>query len=286
MSKIIITGATGFIGFATAKRLIEEGHSVYFLCRKSSKSSEKLSHLDGKVLNYEEMTEIPSLVAPIMPDVVIHLATHYTRNHNIDNVRDLIESNISFGTYLLESINVPKTQIILAQSFFQFDHGVSSPNSLYAATKQAFSEIARYHSSTKKLCLTELIFFETYGPGDSRDKLIPQLISCSTSGSTMKIQNRETLLNLVYIDDVVESILNVVENPVSGLYAVKPIEPVSIWDICLEFQRQAKKPFETIFLHSERSTNPNTSGNWPTPPGWKAKYNLEQGVNICIEGTT
>ena len=82
-----------------------------------------------------------------------------------------------------------------------------NPVCLYAATKQAFEAIMEFYIRSKKINAITLELFDTYGVGDRRNKLFRLLDEAAISGRLLSMSKGEQLIDLVYIDDVVNAYL-------------------------------------------------------------------------------
>lgn len=283
MANFLVTGATGFIGNALTDELIEQKQTVFVLANKNSPNLSLLQNKKVHLICFEYFEQIPDLLAKLEIDVVFHLATLYIKSDALQKTKGLIDSNITYGTYLLEGIKNKNIKFVLAQSFFQFEQNKSSPKNLYAATKQAFTEIAGYYSKSFDFPLIEVVLFETYGPNDNRNKLIPNLIAANNNNEQFfQIQNRNTLLNLVHISDVVAALIRAGDYKTSSIFSVKPDTPVPITFLIDEINSIIENPIEFRFINDHQFENPNSSGDWPSPPGWSPKISLSEGVRKCF----
>jgi hypothetical protein len=86
-----------------------------------------------------------------------------------------------------------------------FNAKFSCPVNLYAATKQAFEDILSYYVDAHGLKVMTLALFDTYGPGDPRQKLVSLLWKTALSGQELAMSPGEQLIDIVYIDDVLDA---------------------------------------------------------------------------------
>lgn len=137
--KILLTGATGFIGTNFILQLYKK-YEIIALVRKSSNTS-KIEQF-CKVFYYErDMQKLSNFLRKENIDGVVHLAALYIKNHDTYQVSSLIEGNITFGVELLETLYMIdfKGWFINVGTFWQFYKNLpDNPLNLYAATKTAF----------------------------------------------------------------------------------------------------------------------------------------------------
>ncbi|WP_077835018.1 NAD-dependent epimerase/dehydratase family protein [Clostridium felsineum] len=207
MEKIVLTGATGYIGSKLTKRLLKAKKEVYIIARSNSKFDmlrEVLDKVnifiyDGNILNLIDYFN------KVKPDSVCHLASLFISEHRSEDVDELIDSNIRFSTEILEAMNKAKVYklINVGTAWQHYNNESYNPVCLYAATKEAFEKIIDYYVQANNFKVITLKIFDTYGPNDNRSKIINLLEKCSKNKSVLKMSKGEQLLDLTYIDDIV-----------------------------------------------------------------------------------
>lgn len=207
--KILVAGATGFIGSHLVKRFLTDGWDVHILIRESSnlktiefcKSDIKMHLYDGTI---QTMLTIMESVKPM---TVFHLASLFIAEHNSNDITPLLRSNIEFGTHLAEAMvkNNVVNLINTGTSWQHYQNEEYNPVCLYAATKQAYEDILRYYTETNTLKLVNLKLFDTYGPNDYRNKLFALLKKAESCEMPLAMSEGNQFIDLVYIDDVIEA---------------------------------------------------------------------------------
>ena len=105
MPTALITGATGFVGSHLARRLVQEGWRVHILSRVDSRlaEAEEFAYVINHI--YDGSTDsMLNCVVQAKPDVVYHLASLFLSQHKVKDVNELIQSNVLFGSQLLEAM--------------------------------------------------------------------------------------------------------------------------------------------------------------------------------------
>ncbi len=207
---VLITGATGFVGGHLARACLDQGYKVHCLIRADSKGGET-GGSEGLVFHQYggAMSEMQHIVEQSQPDIVFHIAALFTGSHRPEEISPLIESNITMGTHLVEamtSAGVPRL-VNAATSWQHMDDEYYKPVNLYAATKQAFETILDYYVDAADLKVVNLSLFDTYGPGDTRSKLIPLLLGAINEEITLKMSPGQQILDLVHVSDVAKAFL-------------------------------------------------------------------------------
>lgn len=249
--KILVTGAAGFIGFHTAKKLLELGHTVVGLDTINSyyDPSLKYDRLEEIGIKREQIIEhqfVPSskfeafrfikmnicnrdaifnIFEEECFDTVIHLAAQAGVRYSIENPRAYIKSNIDgFFTIIDACRYYPVKHLTYASSSsvygnskitpFSVEQNVDKPISLYAATKKSNELMAYTYSHLFHIPTTGLRFFTVYGPW-GRPDMAPSLFSDAIiNNKTLKVFNNGNMeRDFTYIDDIVEGIVKINENP-------------------------------------------------------------------------
>jgi nucleoside-diphosphate-sugar epimerase len=210
MPTALITGATGFVGSHLARRLVQEGWRVHMVSRVDSRlpEAEAFAYVTNHI--YDGSTDsMLNCVVQAMPDVVFHLASLFLSQHAVKDVNALIQSNVLFGSQLLEAMkeNQVTNLVNTGTSWQHYNNEDYNPVCLYAATKQAFEAILEYYIQACGIKAITLKLFDTYGPDDPRPKLFSLLSAAATSGETLDMSGGEQLIDLVHIDDVTEAYL-------------------------------------------------------------------------------
>ncbi len=287
--RALITGATGFIGTNLIRRLLADRWQISVVIQKGlsaeplgeSAGRVELFHLDGTT---DQLREI---VSRAKPDVVFHLASLFLASHTSEQIVPLIESNVLFGTQLLEAMTANGIKrLVNVGTFWQhFESRELDPVNLYAATKQAFEAVLAYYVSARNIRALTLKLYDTYGIGDPRKKLIAILGEAAASKTELAMSPGEQLLSLVYVDDVVEAFVIAADRLFEGegggyeSFAVRADELISVKDFVALYSRVSGKEISVKFggrPYREREVMVPWLGT--TLPGWKPKVSLEEGI--------
>lgn len=211
--RILVTGATGFVGSYIVPKLINDGWSVFAVGRDSTSWEKLAPDIKGEVRTVLWSRDIHAnieTVKEINPDVVLHLATHFVGQHKPEDIDALAESNIHFGMQLAEACAATESDLVFINVGTIWQHADSkpyAPTTLYAATKQAFADILRFYSDYDFFRVINLKLTDSYGPNDPRRKLWSVLIETAKSGNPLDMSPGEQLIDPIYIDDIVSALL-------------------------------------------------------------------------------
>jgi nucleoside-diphosphate-sugar epimerase len=165
-------------------------------------------------------------------------------------------------------------------SFFQFREGAPMPVSLYSATKQAFLDVSVFYRDRLGLDVTQVVLYDTYGPGDTRDKLVPHLVAAAASASPLSLGPAAQPINLLYVDDVTAG-LRAAALSSEPMVTVRAHEATSVGDVVRAVEKAAGFTLEATF---NDGLQPNDialrAGEWSTPTGWRPRYSLEEGMSL------
>lgn len=291
---ICITGATGFIGSNLLKSLqAHSGASITAIAR-SPESREKIKSLN--VDCYLDDGDTDHLIKYFQErkfDTVIHLASLYLKDHHSHQIESLISSNVLFGSRLLEaSVKSPVKWFINTGTFWQhFDNKAYSPVNLYAASKQAFEMIARYYQETSHLFFTTLYLNDTYGPGDTRKKIL-NIWKAMKDTDKMDMSPGEQKINLLHIQDVVRGYLRLIDlaqngklsEDASASYVLKSNEELTLKQLADLFEQIAQKKLNISWgglPYKDREVMTIWNGGTPVA-GWEPMVSLQEGLQEFI----
>lgn len=238
-----ITGAAGFIGFYLSKRLLEQGCKVigidnlndYYDVNLKYARLEQLkpfgdfTFIKGDISDKEAVTKI---FEEYKPNIVVNLAAQAGVRYSIENPDVYIQSNIIGFYNILEACrHYPVDHLVYASSSsvygankkvpFEETDFVDTPVSLYASTKKSNELMAYTYSHLYKFPTTGLRFFTVYGPMGRPDMAYFGFTDKYFARESIKIFNNGDFENdlyrdFTYIDDIIEGIERLLNNPPSG----------------------------------------------------------------------
>ncbi|HIK56797.1 MAG TPA: NAD-dependent epimerase [Synechococcales cyanobacterium M55_K2018_004] len=269
MSKILVTGAAGFIGFHLCQRLLTRGDQVIGLDNLNdyydvSLKQSRLAKLQDQErfqfyrLDLQDRDAIAQLFAEQQFDKVVNLAAQAGVRYSLKNPHAYVDSNLVGFVNILEGCRHSGVKhLVFASSSsvygantrmpFSTHHNVDHPVSLYAATKKANELMAHTYSHLYGLPTTGLRFFTVYGPWGRPDMSLFLFTKAILSGQPIDVFNYGKMQrDFTYIDDIVEGVVRVIDHIPQG--------------------------------------NPNWSGDAPDPASSKAPYKIYNiGNNNPVE---
>ena len=239
--RILITGAAGFIGFHLSERLLKKGFSVfayddlntYYDVKLKESRLNKLYEikveLNAEFLfrkgSIESFSSLESFFEKVRPDCVINLAAQAGVRYSLINPFAYVQSNLVGFSNIIElskRFNVKNFLYASSSSVyggnenmpFKESSDVGHPVSLYAATKRSNELIAHTYSNLYDLPSSGLRFFTVYGPWGRPDMALFLFTKSIIAGEKIEVYNNgEMMRDFTYIDDVIESIVRLIDKP-------------------------------------------------------------------------
>jgi CDP-paratose synthetase len=199
--KILMTGATGYIGNVFTSVILKLGCSLANIGRTS--------HKDKRVINYLFTDSYLDILKSYQPDVIIHLAASFD-NINIDSIIDI---NIKIPLKLLEANSkTVKAKFLYIGSYWSFGDKNSPgiPIDLYSSSKKSFESFMDYYREYKAVECVNVILFGTYGKSDNRGKLLDYLINSAKNKTEVNLTEGKQKLNLVSVNDLANEIYKLI----------------------------------------------------------------------------
>ncbi|MND11164.1 NAD-dependent epimerase [Raoultella terrigena] len=229
--KFLVTGAAGFIGFHTCKRLLEAGHQVVGIDNMNdyydvNLKQARLDLLQSSLFSFHKVDladrqGIAELFAEEKFHRVIHLAAQAGVRYSLENPHAYADSNLIGYLNILEGCRHNKVEHLLYASSssvyglnrkmpFSTDDSVDHPVSLYAATKKANELMAHTYSHLYGIPTTGLRFFTVYGPWGRPDMALFKFTKAMLEGKSIDVYNYGKMKrDFTYVDDIVEAIVRV-----------------------------------------------------------------------------
>jgi UDP-glucuronate 4-epimerase len=234
MSKVLITGAAGFIGSALSKRLLQRGDEVvgldnlndyYDVNLKLSRLKQITMEQNFKPvrLDLADRDGMARLFKEEKFDVVVNLAAQAGVRYSLINPHAYVDTNLVGFVNILEGCrhNNVKHLVFASSSSvyganthmpFSVHHNVDHPVSLYAASKKANELMAHTYASLFHLPSTGLRFFTVYGPWGRPDMALFLFTKAVLEGRPIDVFNYGRMQrDFTYIDDIVEGVVRVID---------------------------------------------------------------------------
>ena len=225
--KILITGATGFIGSHVAAALVDAGHKLICLKRSSSKLDRCTSYQREVIWLDTDSSGWQEKVISLKPEAMVHCAWSGVTAAERDDW--LVQAkNVTVFAELLRIAADSATERIIALGS-QAEYGTfngrideshpTNSNSAYAAAKLACLAFLETFARQKKISYAWLRLFSVYGPGEGEEWLIPSLIRQFRAGKAPQLTPCEQRYDYLHVADLAAAIVAATtRNDTSGVY--------------------------------------------------------------------
>jgi UDP-glucuronate 4-epimerase len=235
---ILVTGVAGFIGFHTARALLQRGDRVvgvdnvsnYYDVRLKEARLEELRRLPGFTFHKLDIVDRDPIFALVAANRdlshIIHLAAQAGVRHSLENPYSYVDANVMGTVVILEAARRLDrlTALTYASSSsvygankkqpFSVSDLVDKPVSLYAASKRACELTARAYSYLYGLPATGLRFFTAYGPWGRPDMAAWLFTEAILADQPIKVFNEGRMArDFTYIDDIVAGTIAANDRP-------------------------------------------------------------------------
>ncbi len=215
--KVLVTGATGFLGSHLVRALAERGDQVVVLKRTGSNLA-RIRRMPGLALYDADRGGVDQLLGE-HPDIkgVVHTATCYGRNGEPDDA--VFEANTAFPLRLLQKVaRVGVPLFVHTDTCFNTRPLRYTYLRSYSLSKRQFTEWGEHCASRGDICFVNLKLQHPYGPGDAPDKFVPSIVrQCLDNVPEIRLTAGEQEKDFIYIDDVVSALLLVLDRCAEGV---------------------------------------------------------------------
>jgi len=236
--QVLVTGAAGFIGSATARVLLERGDEVVGIDNLNdyydpSLKRARLERLSSRFDNSFRFEQVDFSDADALRDMasrhdfdrIVHVGAQAGVRYSIENPQAYVQSNLVGHCNMLELARQRQSShLVYASSSsvyggnktlpFRVEDRVDHPLSLYAATKKSDELLSESYSSLFRLPQTGLRFFTVYGPWGRPDMAMWIFTKALYEGRPLPLFNRgEMRRDFTYVDDIVRGVVACLDNP-------------------------------------------------------------------------
>ena len=284
MAKILLTGATGFIGSNILEE-IKKDNQVFVIQRKKSKKKIKKSK-NIKILKFNDYNLLSKKLSKIEVDIIINCAAHYKKEHKHKDIFKFIESNILLGNIILENIKNLKAKkfINFSTTWENINKNKLYPKNLYAAYKKGFNNIIEfYKNKLPNIKFFNLIIGDTFGINDNRTKLINTLRKNYHKDKISNIVSKNLYLNLINVDDIVSAVKMILKKEIqAGNYVLKNSKYFNIYKL-IKFINQNNDKKMNIKWESNKIIKDEIL-NYKELKSWKPKQsNIKDIKNLILK---
>lgn len=255
MSRVLVTGGSGFIGSHAIAPLLAAGHEVHAVSSRGPAADA------GAVWHRADLLASAEVIAAVRPDVLLHLAwcTEHGRFWTaVDNVR-WVEASLAL---LRAFVAVGGRRAVLAGTCAEYDWSGEEPldesatplrpTTLYGAAKHALHAVAVAYAAQVGLELAWGRVFFLYGPGEAPGRLVPAVARALLAAEPARTTAGTQVRDLLHVQDVAGAFAALVDSDVGGAVNVASGEGVALREVIELVARAAGRPdlLEVGALHT------------------------------------
>lgn len=282
--RILITGATGFIG----RRLLPLLQEHDLLCL--TRTPERLNPLPfarpvkGNLQNVRDWRD---KVNSFDPECCLHLAWENLPDYSLEQCRLNLDANLQF----LNALTGPSLKrIVVTGSCWEYGAATNAVResqaqadcNVFAATKNAIFTVLKSVAADRGFDYCWARIFFAYGPGQRESSLIPQCRAAYGAGKAPEIRNPKSLHDFIFVDDVAHGIVALAQvNVPSGIYNLGTGRPAAVAEVVnlIASHYGISPPYKDV---------ENGEGFWSdtakmlAATGWQARTSLQEGISKTL----
>lgn len=287
--RVLITGATGFIGKPLTKALIDAGCEVLALARKAPSDEDQINWLEADLSNDESYRDA---IVAFAPEVVIHLAWQGIPDYSLETSLANLNQSLRLLSFVL-GLGCCK-KVMVSGSCWEYagargeclESDVSRPQNDFTWAKHSIRMWLEIICKQNEITLGWFRIFYVYGPRQRAASLMPTVLNDMKSGKIPQIKTPKNANDYIFVDDVVDAFSIATNNNfTSGVYNLGSGNSTSVLDIC-RCAEQIVRGSDTLTQKLENKSKLNLAdidfwaGSKITKEAlnWKPKTTLEDGI--------
>lgn len=299
--RVIITGATGFVGANLARHLLRDGHELHLLVRRNYTAwriETIRSDMQIHEIDLSDTDKLNTVVKRIRPDWIFHLAA-YGAYSSQTNIHRMIQTNFMETANLIGACLKTDFEVFIntgSSSEYGFkDHAPDEidwlePNSYYAVSKASASLFCRYVAQSHGLNIITLRLYSVYGPWEEPTRLVPTLVMRGLQGKLPPLVSPDAARDFVYVDDACRAYLMAAVSDIAergSIYNVGTGVQTSMKEVVEAAKHLMDIPDEPewgIMPDRHWSTNIWVADNRKIREelSWQPRYSFEAGLSQTI----
>jgi nucleoside-diphosphate-sugar epimerase len=290
--RILLTGATGFIGAPVARELVARGDEVHAFAVPGDAGR---TRLEGVRVRWHEadlmdLAAVECGIEQAAPEVLVHLAwyavptdyLHHERNY------DLVAASVRLAQ---RAIDMGCKRLVAAGTCFEYDLSKSAPLTessptapftVYGACKHALFEMLVQLAAARRVSFAWPRFFFLHGPNEPATRLVPAVARALLAGERARVSSGDQVRDFLHVDDAARAVAAIVRSELVGAVNVGSGAPTRVRDVVeaianecggldrVDWGAVARRPGDPEFVCASTEKLRST--------GWTPRFDLRAGV--------
>lgn len=299
--KVLVTGATGFVGACLARRLLGLGHEVHIFVRLESNKWRIADIIHDLIIHVVDLQDAPAVeqaVTAIKPECIFHLATYGGFSFQ-QNVTSIYAANLLGTINLVHAcektgfkcfINTGSSSEYGLKLQPMKESDLLEPQGDYAVSKAAATLFCRSEAMQKCLPVISLRIFSPYGPWDDPKRLIPYVMSSLLNAMAPALSDPLSVRDYIFIDDAVDAYLAVMAASIvpGAIYNVGSGRQTGIGEVVGKIVTKIESAVSPVWGTREKQRPEPVK--WEADIrmleshcNWKPLVSLDDGLQITID---
>ena len=295
--RILITGASGFIGTNLLIALTQQNVDIAVIDRHDKLKFDKVKKYIGDICDY---SFVEKAISDFQPSKVFHLAAYKKRSSTVNDMSLAIKVNLLGTINLYQALlNISALESIVTLGTTD-EYGeinppfkeslIGMPSSNYGFSKFCVTKLSEFFYRNFKLPVVILRPTIAYGPHQGQDMFIPTLIKTLLNNNKYEMTPGDQIRDFIYISDLIEAIITVSNNTsyLGEIFNIGNGSPIKIKEIAISIAKQLDKEqflyIGAISYRDREIMHYNISMDKIfNNSEWKPKVSLEKGLNQTIK---
>ena len=291
MKRVILTGATGYIGKRAIRHLLDNGFSVHAVTTKSL-DDKTIKDLFWHRTNLLDPAATKALIETVRPTHLLHFAWYVEHGKfwNADENLDWLQASLYLAKTFVETGG---KRMVTAGTCAEYDWTSKSPfkeyktpwysQTIYGASKIALSSTLEAYAKYYDFDFASGKYFSVYGEDESPNRLIPSVVRALIENKPAETSHGNQIRDFLFVEEIAKAFVALLESDVRGAVNIASGEGVRLKEIVREIAEIIGKPelLRIGALPSPQSEPPEIVADTTKlreEVGWRKEHNLKEGL--------